>query len=321
MGIISESRLKDSILKGELIINGNIDRVQQCSYSFVSGRIFMAGYEMPPSDFTVMEGIKEVIVRPGEMVWISTLEQVKIPKDLAGFWWQTNSLSREGLMLINMSMVEPGYQGNLACLFVNFGNKVILIHPETVIAKLVFTEISGFVENPVEYSPTLQEYDGKLRKLSVNQPKTFLQIGDIKKNIDSSKDEAILEIDKYYKLLTEKHSSSLQKVMEGYKSELSQTREEYMKLFHEDIKKSIFGSSYVAAGAIVIITLSLFLSDWIRGKVTPDVNEVARREVESVLRDRVVSSGNPDEAATTLILKSYDDLRSRLDKLEEDKKK
>jgi deoxycytidine triphosphate deaminase len=47
------------------------------------------------------------------MVWIRTRDKVKIPNDMVGFWWQTNTLSRQGLMLVNMSMVEPGYEETL----------------------------------------------------------------------------------------------------------------------------------------------------------------------------------------------------------------
>ena len=38
-------------------------------------------------------------------------------------------------MLVNMSMVDAGYEGSLACLFVNFGRQPLDIDPGMTVAR------------------------------------------------------------------------------------------------------------------------------------------------------------------------------------------
>ena len=47
-------------------------------------------------------------------------------------------LSRQGVLLLNISLVEPGYEGYLTTVLVNFGNKNVVISPTTTIAKVAF---------------------------------------------------------------------------------------------------------------------------------------------------------------------------------------
>jgi deoxycytidine triphosphate deaminase len=152
MSVLSDSEIRRRIGLGELVPGGDLAFATECSYSFVPGSAFLAGSTDIPLEFPGLDGKASVVVRPGEMIWIRTRDSVAIPNDIVGFWWQTNTLSRKGLMLINMSMVEPGYKGDLACLFGNFGKGDVLISPRTFIAKMVFAELNGGVFHPFSNS-------------------------------------------------------------------------------------------------------------------------------------------------------------------------
>src|SRR5215471_3774604 len=123
-----------------------------CSYQFRPGVIVPTGSDDPESCARNWTGSTRAgdlyVVKPGDLVWVRTIESVSMPPDICAFWWQTSRLSRKGLMLVNMSMVEPGYQGPLACLFMNFGKKPVILDPDTVIAKLVFNRLGAPAQTP-----------------------------------------------------------------------------------------------------------------------------------------------------------------------------
>jgi deoxycytidine triphosphate deaminase len=114
--VLSDLEIRRCIAAGNLVPGGDTACISECSYSFRPGRGFIAGDDTDPVEFQTAVGPTRLTVHPGKMVWIRTRDKVKFPNDMVGFWWQTNTLSRQGLMLVNMSMVEPGYEGDLACL-------------------------------------------------------------------------------------------------------------------------------------------------------------------------------------------------------------
>src|SRR5438876_284641 len=61
-------------------------------------------------------------VKRGELVRVRTRERVKMPADMCGLWSQLDRNSRQGLLVVNSSVVPAGYEGFLTCTFVNFGN-------------------------------------------------------------------------------------------------------------------------------------------------------------------------------------------------------
>ncbi len=73
---------------------------------------------------------------------------------------------------------RPGYQGYLACLFVNFGNQVVPIHRETTDARLVFVRLEGPVDRPYPGGIAPKKYDGQLREISINAASSFLQVNE-----------------------------------------------------------------------------------------------------------------------------------------------
>nr|WP_256731358.1 hypothetical protein [Sphingomonas sp. dw_22] len=280
---------------GKLVPNGDARQAQECSYSFRPGRAFLAGdANSQPVDFRYGVGPKHVVVDPGKMIWIRTREHVKIPTNMVGFWWQTNSLSRRGLMLVNMSMVEPGYEGDLACLFVNFGNQHIPINGDTNIAKMVFVDIRGDVENPFQGQTPRTQYDASLHDLAVNQPSSFLQVGDLATSLDKQKTEAIGEI-----------QTARQKAVADAVAE-----------FKQDAPKKIWGTYAWAALALLLLTAITSGANWARDNLFPDSKKIARAEAEATLRERVTIPAAADSGETAELTKRIQELNTRIAKLE-----
>jgi dCTP deaminase len=316
MAILSDTDIKDRIGKKELVTGGDAARAEHCSYSFLPGRIFHAGKPEAPIDFTSATADLEVLVGPGEMIWVRTLEEVKLPPDLVGFWWQTNTLSKKGLMLVNMSMVEPGYEGPLACLFVNFGKDRIPINPQTKIAKMVFTELSSPVTTPFDMRFDLKRYDQDLRELALGHPNTFLQVADLVAGLKDERTRAISDIQIEGQKVKSSAESELASLKTSAEAELASLRTAALKEFQADTWKSARNSFAAAALAVAIITAVLSGYGWLKGELTPDVNAAARAEVEKALGQRVVVRAPPDAEADTRMVRKMQELDRRLSQVE-----
>lgn len=300
MAILSDEEIQRRIKTDGLVLDADIRRASECSYAFVPGMAFHPGNHAPAILFP-----GEAIVRPGEMIWIRTLERVRLPGDIAGFWWQTNSLSRRGLMLVNMSMVEPGYEGDLACLFVNFGKQSISISTDTVVAKMVFAEIHGRVLHPFAGRASRADYDARLRELSINQPPSFLQVGELAANVDAARQAALAEI----------KAAAVTGAADASK-EITAQRVQALADFKADIPKAVWQSAAWAVAALALLTVASVGADWAKGHLFPDVKTVAHAEAEQALGDRLTISAAPDPLGSAQLSQQLKLLTTRIQALE-----
>lgn len=308
MTVLSDAEIRACIARNELVPGGDPAKAEECSYSFRPGRAFLAGDGDSQVDFLGSGSPRHLTVKPGKMVWIRTRDRVQIPHGMVGFWWQTNSLSRKGLMLVNMSMVEPGYTGDLACLFVNFGDRRIIIEAETVIAKMVFVDVRGAVAHPFSDGTTTERYDATLRELAANQPSSFLQIGDLAPNLERQRIDAMAAI----KAAGDSARAAAEKAA-------SEARDQAISDFKKDVPKALLGTSGMALGAIALLAAATVAADWAKGNLFPDTKKVARAEAEEALRERVTIAATPNAPETAELLRRVGELNARLEKLEKKK--
>lgn len=310
MAILSDSEIKTRVGSQSLIQYADLRLARECSYSFRPGKAFPVNSSDQCIDFVAAPDAT-LSIKPGEMIWVRTREQVRMPIDLAGFWWQTNSLSRMGLMLVNMSMVEPIYRGDLACLFVNFGDQIIVIEAETAIAKMVFIRIEGTVDEPYQASnsATRAHYDSRLLQLAINQPSSFLKIGDISENLENDKERIISEVENKLntaleELRNEKNSQAIE-----LREELEIAKSQVIADFKSDAPRHLLKSYSVAALGLIFLGMAITLSGWIKDYAWADSKEIAKEEAEKVVSDRLTVDGKVAPS-------SIEQLEERLEKLE-----
>ncbi len=193
MGVLSAKTIKEDIAAGKLVSSASLGMVSECSYQFRAGKIFTGGHSGQVIDWTDNADHGDFKIEPGAMVWIRMREGVTLPPDICAFWGQTNKLSRKGIMLANMSLVEPGYSGPLACLFVNFGKNTVVIRDDTPMAKLLFLRTDGTTAgSPVGVD--LKSYDGDLRETAVNGAGSFLRLDELSTELNVKKQEILDDI-------------------------------------------------------------------------------------------------------------------------------
>lgn len=267
MTILSEATIKVLVEQGQLIRQGSVDHVRGSSYACHAARVFPGGpgepgIEQDHRDWTAEA--KTAVSRtdfyriaPRQIVWVRIREALCLPDDTCAFRWQTNSLSRKGLLLLNMSMVDPGYEGHLACLFVNFGREPVDIDPGTTVARLVFQKIEG--KNPPYPTPDDEEtYDRRLREAALHGPSSFLSFQEFQTTFAGEKEKALAEF-----------TRAKDQAIVDMKAEVANQVKDKFRENTDDLPKFLRRSYAVAFAGIALLTLALTGSHWVVDALSP----------------------------------------------------
>ncbi|MHA1606713.1 MAG: dCTP deaminase [Candidatus Freyarchaeota archaeon] len=96
---------------------------------------------------------EKLILRPHQLILGSTLEYIKLPRDLIGYVIGRSSWGRLGLIIATATLVNPGYTGTLTLELINLGEADIALYPGSRIAQLVIHELSeieeGYMQKPL----------------------------------------------------------------------------------------------------------------------------------------------------------------------------
>jgi len=308
--ILSDDTIRELMANGELILDGNPENARYGSYRFTAAKLYHGGQDGKVVDFSQVTAPHEDVIKPGEYVWVRMAEQVCLPLNLTAFWWQTNNLSRKGLVLMNMSIVEPGYKGPLSCLFVNFSQLPISINIGQPLAKLVFMKLDRDSVSPFRNNQrsgiTFDEYDHEIHTEALQRPTTFLQVTE--------------EVTKQFGLLEQKRIEAIKDIEEENKKLL----EENKKAFEQNIPSAIRKSVALAASALAFLIIVSAATPWIQSLFRNDLDKYVIGAVRSEFANRVLFQGTvaseQAEHQQRELLQKLEVLEVRLKALENPKK-
>lgn len=205
MTVLSDITLRQEIEAGKLVRDANAQRAEHCSYEFAAGRIYFGGTDSSQTEAKTIDLVTDTsrtaMIQPGALVWIRSRETVVMPNDKVGVWIQTNTLSRKGLLLLNMSLVEPGYEGFLTAVFVNFGKIAVPIDSQTKIAKLMFLCMDKAAKVCLSRIEPVA-YDSNTLATAAAAPSTFIRIEEFLPDFEKAEKGAIDNIDAAVKKAT-----------------------------------------------------------------------------------------------------------------------
>jgi deoxycytidine triphosphate deaminase len=160
--------------------------LQHCRYNLRAARVFSpeTGNEEVIGD-RLPDGSTRRIwsISPTETVIIMTRERVRIPSNIVGQYGQLFRLAQKGLLLLNTSIVEPGYDGPLSCVVVNLSKADITIEPDSEIAKLTFEKLSDV---PGAMHPLViadDRYVSDIAAAAAMLPKSFMGIEQVSQEV------------------------------------------------------------------------------------------------------------------------------------------
>ena len=165
-----------------LIENGIQSGFRAASYDLRVGAILEAPKEDKRSSGSAAEDIRVSTgfsLRPQGMVRVISRERVKLPDNIVGYTLTKNGLSNQGILAINIGIIDPGYEGPISSTLINFGKRTYQITPETSFLRLTFHEINETSQvRPVSHTHSTYLEKTKLDVLGSSGPK-FLNLSEV----------------------------------------------------------------------------------------------------------------------------------------------
>jgi deoxycytidine triphosphate deaminase len=113
---------RDEIKAHGIIAEGAADDEDEKSWRTASYDVRIGTIMAVEEDGGARLSEKEFHTIPAQgMVEVISLEKVKVPPNIAGYASVLTRLSRRGLLALNTGIVDPGYEGPVSAVMVNFG--------------------------------------------------------------------------------------------------------------------------------------------------------------------------------------------------------
>ncbi len=169
MSIITKKDIIDRVKSGSLTFKPNLDQfqLQEHSVDLRLGFTFMIPkmWHMTPGgresldvthfdkrnheyfEVVELEQGQHFDLLPQEYILVSTLESVKMPRDLMGILYPRSSTNRKGLSLDLTGIIDAGYDGQLILpIRNNTRSQAIRLYPGERLCQVVFEELKTEVE-------------------------------------------------------------------------------------------------------------------------------------------------------------------------------
>lgn len=129
-------------------------RTKNSTCDLTIGEIFPMG--LRPRDW--VKGTREFTLKPGHMVSVVTAQKLTLPDNVTGLATLVTSLTQKGILCLNVGVVDPGYDGPLSAMLVNFSSVEREITVDQRLFRVLFFEhakvknLEKFTQHPVTYS-------------------------------------------------------------------------------------------------------------------------------------------------------------------------
>ena len=162
-GILRKEDILSEIKSHRLIRDALEENVQACSYDMTIGTIFIDKKKITPAD---MSGIT---INPGAIVSVFTAEELDLPSDIAGTAYAINSMSSEGLLVLNPGHIDPGFRGPLTVRAINMRATSKALNFGTRIFTVIFERLPEPTAYPYDYNRTRRELENEFHEKDVEQ--------------------------------------------------------------------------------------------------------------------------------------------------------
>jgi deoxycytidine triphosphate deaminase len=178
--VLNDAEITARIANERLLVDHDAANVRNCAYTLRAGKVFLPGTGEEELLHYPVAGAERHLwqIGPSEVLVVRTYEGVRMPDDLCATYAPLYRLSRQGVMLLNASLVEPGYYGRLSCFLVNFSSQTITIGPRSPIAKIVFHRVprpTALVLEPLDDA----SYDRGLADSAKKFHRSFMDVAGI----------------------------------------------------------------------------------------------------------------------------------------------
>jgi dUTPase len=165
-----------SLLSGEeiksmkLVENSSDDNLYRAStYDLSIGEII-------PARSSVAVG-SSFSLPPGGTVRVVSKETLKLPGDITGHALLKNELCRKGVLAINIGVIDPGFEGPLSSILINFGEKDFVVKPGAPFLRISFHRCPVSPKAAKSFKYTREQYISNVRdEVAAYMAPTFLNV-------------------------------------------------------------------------------------------------------------------------------------------------
>ena len=182
MGVLTRSQISNRILHDGLISNPRllgttVPKVEGASYDLCVGTIIWKDSKTNTVRRKDFDSAKDYssqdieTLQPGQMMFVITREEIKMPLDLSATVYSRNKLSRDGILALNAGHIDPGFEGPIIIRLINLRAIPYTLKLGSAIYTIVFQKLD-------------QPLDPSLAHTKISRDKTIL-------NATNSADEAL----------------------------------------------------------------------------------------------------------------------------------
>jgi dCTP deaminase len=169
--VLSDKTIRKLIAKGKLVVTGIQDEdIQPASIDIRISNDFLRMTELKTNiegeDVDIRQNIyigkgkpvhyeshtvsdnEYFMIRPGEFILASAKSYLKIPDNIVGLIEGKYSVGRQGLLIQNTGIIDPGYEGKVTLELFNITQSNIYIKPGEKIAQIMLLRIDKHASNP-----------------------------------------------------------------------------------------------------------------------------------------------------------------------------
>jgi len=158
---------KNQIRAKGLIKGASDEHFRHASYDLRIGRIINHGGQE----------ISETSVEPQGMVRVISSERVNLSPQVQGYAMVKTGLCDEGILAINIGIIDPGYSGFLSTTLINFGRSPYPLRVGDSFLRVTFHEIAAIEGLPLPAPVAEKDYVAAKKKLVLRDfSPTFLNI-------------------------------------------------------------------------------------------------------------------------------------------------
>ena len=160
----------NEIKKQKMIDNAVSNNFRSVSYDLTIGSLIDKDYKL----------VNEYILKPRGMIKIISAERVKISAQYMGLVHVKTGLCNEGILPLNIGIVDPGYDGNLTSTLINFGKHEQRLSSGDVFGRLTIHVMQSheeqFQKNVVSNETAIKDAKNDVSK---NLGDTFLDLENV----------------------------------------------------------------------------------------------------------------------------------------------
>ncbi|WP_448788403.1 dCTP deaminase domain-containing protein [Bacteroides graminisolvens] len=126
-----------------------------------------------------------IYLKPGQTIVVVTKETLKLPSNLCGFGFPPDSLSQQGVLMVNLGHIDPGWHGKIKFVLINVGKIETLIKIDDVVATMLFCKLNNSAKkdyckrrsgDKVPFSPRITDISKHLSRDFLNIDKRAKEI-------------------------------------------------------------------------------------------------------------------------------------------------